>query len=263
MNGRRQRRFFIRTGTSDVILRHIARMGLAGLFALFAAAAACAAPDGDVPRETIARNLAQRLPDLPRVEEVRKTAIPGLFEVRVGDSDIIYTDAAANYVVQGEMLDLRTRRNLTQERVDALSTIPFASLPVKDAITIKYGNGSRQLAVFEDPNCPYCHRFEQDLQKVGDVTVHVFLYPVLGPDSQAKAQAIWCARDSAAAWKNWMLRKQVPAPANCDTGALRRNVALGQKARVTGTPTLFFIDGSRVPGAIDARAIEQKLAAAR
>lgn len=218
---------------------------------------------GDVPRETIARNLAQRLPDLPKVQDVRKTAIAGLYEVRVGDSDIIYTDESANYVVQGELLDLRAQRNLTQERVEALTALPFASLPLKDAIAIKYGNGARKLAVFEDPNCTYCHRFEQELQKVGNLTVYVFLYPVLGPDSQAKSQAIWCAKDRAAAWQNWMLKKQAPTPASCDIGALRRNLAMGQKAHVTGTPTLIFTDGSRVPGALDAKAIEQKLAASK
>ena len=208
----------------------------------------------------IRKNLAERLPNLPRIDEINKTPMPGLYEVRVNQSDILYTDAEGNYLLQGELIDTRTRNNLTEERVSKLSAVDFKSLPVKDAFTIVRGNGKRRIAIFEDPNCGYCKRFEKDLAKIDNVTVHVFLYPVLGPDSQAKSQAIWCAKDKAKAFEDWMLRNIAPTPASCDSSAIQRNLALGKQHRITGTPTSFLPDGTRLPGAVPLEKIEQALA---
>ncbi|OGB71897.1 MAG: disulfide isomerase [Burkholderiales bacterium RIFOXYC12_FULL_65_23] len=208
----------------------------------------------------IRKNLAERLPNLPRIDEVSKTQMPGLYEVRVNQSDILYTDAEGNYLLQGELIDTRTRSNLTEERVSKLSAVDFKALPFKDAFTIVRGNGKRRIAIFEDPNCGYCKRFEKDLAKIDNVTVHVFLYPVLGPDSQAKSQAIWCAKDKAKAFEDWMLRNIAPPPASCDSSAIQRNLALGKQHRITGTPTSFLPDGTRLPGAVPLEKIEQALA---
>ena len=144
---------------------------------------------------TLRKNLGERLPQLQKIEEVSKTPIPGLFEVRVNGTDIFYTDAEGNYLLQGNLIDTRQRRNLTEERIDKLSAIAFDALPFKDAFTIVRGNGKRKLAVFEDPNCGYCKRFERDLQKVDNVTVYMFLYPILSADSNDKSKNIWCAKD--------------------------------------------------------------------
>ena len=209
---------------------------------------------------TIRKNLAERLPNLPRIEEVSKTPMPGLYEVRVNQSDIFYTDAEGNYLLQGQLIDTRNRSNLTEERIEKLSAIDFKSLPLKDSFTIVRGNGKRRIAIFEDPNCGYCKRFEKDLAKIDNVTIHVFLYPVLGPDSQAKSQAIWCAKDKAKAFEDWMLRNIAPVAANCDTSAIQRNRAFGDKHRITGTPTSFLPDGTRLPGAVPLEKIEQALA---
>jgi thiol:disulfide interchange protein DsbC len=160
------------------------------------------------------------------------------------------------------VIDTKQRRNLTEERIDKLTAVKFEALPLKDAFTIVRGNGQRKMAVFEDPNCGYCKRFERDLQKVDNVTVYMFLYPILGADSTEKSKAIWCAKDRAQAWQDWMVRDQ-PQPAAaaaCDTSALTRNVELGRSYKITGTPTLVFVDGSRVPGAIDAKEVEKRLA---
>ncbi|MYZ54050.1 DsbC family protein [Malikia spinosa] len=208
----------------------------------------------------IRKNLAERLPNLPRIDEVSKTPMPGLYEVRVNQSDILYTDAEGNYLLQGELIDTRTRSNLTEERVSKLSAVDFKALPFKDAFTIVRGNGKRRIAIFEDPNCGYCKRFEKDLAKIDNLTVHVFLYPVLGPDSQAKSQAIWCAKDKAKAFEDWMLRNIAPPPASCDSSAIQRNLALGKQHRITGTPTSFLPDGTRLPGAVPLEKIEQALA---
>lgn len=212
----------------------------------------------------IRKNLADRLPGIPRIDEISRTPIQGIFEVRIGQ-DIVYTDADASHLIQGQLIDTRSRKNITEERMDKLSAVAFDSLPLGDAITIVRGNGSRKLAVFEDPNCGYCKRFERDMQKINDVTVHLFLMPILGQDSADKSRNIWCARDKAQAWLDLMVHDKTVAraPASCDSAALSRNVEFGRKHRITGTPTLIFANGKRVPGAIPPAQIEQLLAEAR
>ena len=215
---------------------------------------------------TIRKNLAERIPQMKNIDEVSKSAMPGLYEVRINGTDIFYTDAEGNYLIQGSMIDTRQRRNLTEERVEKLSAISFDSLPLKDAFTIVRGNGKRKLAVFEDPNCGYCKRFERDLQKVDNVTIHMFLYPILGADSVEKSKNIWCAKDPAKAWLDWMVRDQAAVgtvTSACDLAAVSRNVEFGRKHKISGTPTLLFADGSRVPGAISAAQVEKYLADAK
>ena len=213
----------------------------------------------------IRKNIAERVPQLKAIDEITKSVIPGLYEVRVNGTEIYYSDAQGNYLVQGNIIDIRNRRNLTEERVDKLTAIKFDSLPFKDSFTIVRGNGSRKIAVFEDPNCGYCTRFERDLQKVDNVTISMFLYPILGPDSVEKSKAIWCSKDKGQAWQDWMVREQPapPAAAMCDTTALTRKGELGQVFKITGTPTLVFINGNRVPGAIDNKQVEKLLAEAK
>jgi thiol:disulfide interchange protein DsbC len=212
---------------------------------------------------TIRKNLGERIPQLQKIDEISKSPMPGLFEIRVNGTDIFYTDAEANFLIQGNLIDTRQRRNLTEERVEKLTAVKFDALPIKDAITVVRGDGKRKLAVFEDPNCGYCKRFERDLDKVSNVTIHTFLYPILSPDSNEKSKNIWCAKDKVKAWQDWMLSDQVPASASCDASAVARNVELGKKYKITGTPTLIFADGSRVPGAINAQQIEKYLSEAK
>lgn len=208
---------------------------------------------------TIRKNLGDRIPQLQQIDEITKSPINGLYEIRVNGNEIYYTDAEANYLVQGNLIDTRQKRNLTEERIEKLSAIDFDALPFKDAFTMVRGNGKRKLAVFEDPNCGYCKRFEKDLQKINNVTVYLFLYPILGPDSTEKSKNIWCAKDKTKAWQDWMVRDVTPAAGSCDSAAIARNVELGRKFKITGTPTLVFADGSRVPGAIGADQVEKRL----
>ncbi|HEY6135498.1 MAG TPA: DsbC family protein [Rubrivivax sp.] len=224
---------------------------------LFAAGAACA------DEAAIRKNLAERLPSLPKIDEVSKTPIPGIWELRLG-TDLLYTDEQGNHLIQGEVIDARTRSNLTEARIAKLTAIDFAKLPLKDAISFKQGNGARKMAVFVDPNCGYCKRFERDVAGLKDVTVYAFLYPILGPDSVAKSRDIWCAKDPGKAWRDWMLGGNAPAAgdAKCDSSALARNTDLGRKHRVQGTPAAVFEDGSRAPGAIPAAELEKLLTAA-
>ena len=211
----------------------------------------------------IRRNLAERLPAFAKIDEISKTPMNGLYEVRVNESDIFYTDAEGNFLIQGNLIDTKAKRNLTEERVEKLNAIDFGALPIKDAFTIVRSNGKRKMAVFEDPNCGYCKRFERDLQKVSDVTIHMFLYPILSPDSTDKSKNIWCAKDRAKTWQDVMVRDAAVPKASCDTAAIERNVDFGRKHKITGTPTVFFADGSRVPGAISSQQVEKLLAEAK
>ena len=213
---------------------------------------------------TIRKNIAERMPDFPKIDEVSKTPIAGLYELRIG-TEVLYTDETGSHIIQGSIYDTKSRTNLTDERIDRLTAIDFKQLPLADAIVWKQGTGERKIAVFEDPNCSYCKKFERDLNQVKDVTVYMFLYPILGPDSAEKSRHIWCAKDRAAAWRGWML-ENAPIPrsmGNCDTSALNRNLAFGKKHRISGTPSIIFEDGKRVPGAVGTEAIEKQLVASR
>jgi thiol:disulfide interchange protein DsbC len=211
----------------------------------------------------IRKNLAERLPHFPKIDEISKTPIPGLYELRIG-SEILYADEQGNYLIQGNLIETKTGTDLTEARLSKLSAIDFSSLPLKDALVIKQGSGTRRVAVFGDPNCGYCKRFERDLANLQDVTIYTFLYPILGPDSSAKSRDIWCAKDNGKVWRAWMVDGVTP-PKNmgaCDTAALERNVAFGKKHRVQGTPAVVFEDGTRIPGAIPLERLEKNLAAA-
>ncbi len=217
---------------------------------------------------TIRKNFAARQPSFPKIDEVSKTKIPGVFELRVG-TEIFYSDATGDHLIEGQLVDTKTGANLTEERIAKLTAIDFANLPLKDAIVFKQGTGARKLVVFADPNCGYCKKFERELAQVADVTVYTFLYPILGGDSPEKSRDIWCAKDNTKAWRDWMVDGTAPAKstpaavAQCDVEALKRTALMGRKHKVMGTPALVFEDGKRVPGAMAPDQIEKQLAASR
>ena len=212
----------------------------------------------------IRKNIAERLPDFPKIDEVSKTPIAGIYELRIGN-EVLYTDEQGHHLIEGSLIDTKTRSNLTEARVSKLSAIDFSKLPLKDAIVWKQGTGARKLVVFADPNCGYCKKFERDLAQVKDVTVYTFLYPILGNDSSDKSRNIWCAKDATKVWRDWMIENTaIPTSAGpCDASVLQRNVALGRKHRITGTPALVFEDGTHKPGAVPPAQIEQLLATSK
>lgn len=224
---------------------------------LLLAAAACA----ETAQEAAVRKAIEpRLGDGVKVDSVTRTPYSGLFEVRV-DGDIVYTDAKADYLFVGRIINTRTQQDLTRARADDLNKIKFADLPFELAMKMVKGNGKRVIAVFEDPNCGYCKRFRQTLNDMDNVTVYTFMYNILSEDSINKSRNIWCSSDRTKAWDDWMLRGKLPenAPASCSTPH-DQVLALGQKMRITGTPTVFFTDGTRIPGAVDLKTLESKLA---
>lgn len=226
---------------------------------LLAAAVLALGLSAQAQEAAIRKTLAERIPQLGKIDEVRSTAMQGLYEVRIG-TDLFYTDAKGNYLIQGELIDTKARRNLTEDRINKLTAVDFSALPLQDAFTIVRGDGKRKVAIFEDPNCGYCKRFERDLQNVDNITVYLFLYPILSPDSAEKSRNVWCAKDRVTAWQDLMVREKVPAAASCDTAAIQRNLAFGRKHKITGTPTLIFANGTRVPGAIGAQEVEKRFA---
>lgn len=195
------------------------------------------------------------------VESVSVTPVKGVYEV-VAQNEIMYSDATADHIIVGQLFETKTQRNLTAETKDRLSRIDFAKLPLADAIKIVNGTGARQIAVFSDPNCSFCRKLEASLKEMKDVTIYTFLYPVIRPSSLAESQNIWCAKDKGAAWRARMLDGvQAPAKsANCDVSAIERNIALGSKLGVTGTPTVFVPSGQRAPGAVSIEYLENLLA---
>jgi thiol:disulfide interchange protein DsbC len=208
----------------------------------------------------IRKTLAERMPNLAKVDEIRPSPMPGLYELRIG-SDIFYADETANFLIEGALFDTKTHTDITKERVDKLIAINFDQLPAKDALVIKQGNGSRKIAVFADPNCGYCKRLEKDLLTLKDVTIYTYVIAILGPDSTTKARDIWCSKDSMKTWRSWMIDGVLPSRNidKCDTAALERNQEVARRHKVSGTPAIVFEDGTRSPGAMPAAQIEKQL----
>ncbi|MBC7731007.1 MAG: DsbC family protein [Bacteriovorax sp.] len=212
----------------------------------------------------IRKNIAERLPDFPKIDEVTKTPVAGLYELRIG-TDLFYSDERGDHILEGHLIETKSRNDLTTARIDKLTAIDFATLPLKDAIVWKQGSGARKLVVFADPNCGYCKKFEKEMQQVKDVTVYTFLYPILGGDSPEKSRDIWCAKDNGTVWRDWMIKGAAPARSmgQCDASALQRNIDMAKKFRINGTPALVFEDGKRVPGALAPDQVEKQLVISR
>lgn len=198
------------------------------------------------------------------IDGITRLPVGGLYEIRVGE-DIFYADPTGNYILVGNLIDLRSRENLTRQRVQeirlaGLPVFKFGELPFDAAVKVVKGGGKRKVAIFEDPNCGYCRKLEKSILDIGDVTIYVFLYPILGPDSLSKSKQVWCAKDRAKAWSGWMQQStELVGDGTCAT-PLDKTLALGKKLRVEGTPTLFFQSNKRVEGVIDAATLEKMLA---
>ena len=233
---------------------------LAMLFLL--SGAACA------DESTIRAEIAKKFPKAT-VDGVTRMPI-GLYELVV-DGEILYTDAEFSFLIDGNVIDTKSMTNLTAVRQQEMEeakrkklAFPFEKLPFDLAFKKVKGDGSRKIAVFSDPDCPYCKRLEQSLTQLDNVTIYTFLYPLvqLHPKAPEVSRSIWCSPDRVKAWDDYMLRNIAPkAASNCDN-PVDKIVEFGQSRRIGGTPTLFFTDGKRVPGAIPLEQIESLLAKA-
>jgi len=237
-------------------------MRIAAAAALAAVVALGCTAHADQTTDKLKATLQSRLPEI-QIKSITKAPIAGLYEVNLG-TQMVYTDANGDYVIAGDLVDTKKRSNLSEAHLAELNKVDFASLPLDRAVKVVKGNGSRRIAVFSDPNCPYCKQLETTLKSIDNITVYTFLYPVLSDDSVKKSKAIWCSTDRAKSWEAWMLERQMPAAAaaNCDTTALDKNLALGHSMNVTGTPTIILTDGRRLPGAVSADELNGALASA-
>jgi thiol:disulfide interchange protein DsbC len=236
------------------------RAGLLSIMWLLVAAQAQAADPSEPPG--LRKTLAERYPQV-HILGVRPAELRGLYEVYTGDS-IFYSDAAGDYVLSGQLIDTRTKAELTRQRLDALNSVDFGKLPLEQAIKTVRGSGERRIAVFEDPDCPYCKQLEKELQRLDNVTIYTFLYPLtaLHPAARVNAHAIWCGADPARAWHDWMLEGKIPATSSsCTTDPIDALQALGKQLHITSTPVMFLEQGGRVSGAQSAQEIEQQLQA--
>ena len=229
---------------------------LAAAFAFAASAALCAFAQTDT--DFIKSELKKKIPESPVVDSVRKVPYAGLYEVTVG-GEIFYTNDKADFLFAGNIIDLKTKENVTEARLRQVNMIKWDQLPLDQAVKVVRGNGSRKIAIFEDPNCGYCKRLERDLQGVTDITVYVLLYPILSPESVTQSKAIWCSANPSKVWLDHMVRDSaISGDSSCQT-PVDKILALGQAKRVHGTPTIIFENGERVPGAIPIAEIEKKL----
>ena len=193
------------------------------------------------------RDIENRFPGV-KVDSIVKTPYFGLYEILIG-SELLYTDEKVTYLFNGSIIDAQTRRNLTEERQQKLSAIKFEDLPLDLAIKQVRGSGKRTVAVFSDPNCPYCRNLDRQLMQMQDVTIYTFLYPILRQDSVDKTKAIWCSKDRAKAYYDWMLSNKAPiGPANCNA-PVDKMLSLGERLSIRATPTSFVVSGQRVMGA--------------
>jgi thiol:disulfide interchange protein DsbC len=210
----------------------------------------------------IKQTLTERYPRIV-IQSVVPTPLPGLFEV-YANGQIIYVDKQADYLLVGPLKETRTKVNLTQQRLEALQTIDFSSLPLDKAILVQRGNGSRKIAVFSDPDCPYCKALEKELALLDNVSIYTFMYPLedLHPGATAKADAIWCAPDRAAAWSGQMLKGKLDIPTEKCATPVQDIIKLGTRYSVQGTPAMIFSDGKRIEGSIPVAEIEKRLSTA-
>ena len=208
--------------------------------------------------DAVKAGLRTKFPEAP-VDSVRKLPYGNLYEV-TGGGEIFYTDDKTSFIFIGTLVDAKTKENVTEARMRTLTAVKFGDLPLDSAIKIVRGNGSRKVAIFADPNCGYCKRFERDLLGVSDITVYTFLYPILSPDSLDKSQKIWCSADKGQAWIDVMTKNASPAgDGKCNTAAIDKSLAFGKEKNIRGTPTIIFEDGDRVPGAMPIAQFEKRL----
>src|SRR5512137_1087321 len=230
----------IAEGKKTTMKNWILAVALAAFSALATAQTPPASTRGSADEAAVRARVEQRFNAKPD----SATRLPfGLWEIVIG-TEVFYVDQDVNYAFVGRVLDAKTRDDLTAKKRDELLRVDFKSLPLDQAFKIVRGDGSRKLVTFEDPNCGYCKKLYRDIAGLKNVTIYTFLYPILSQDSFEKSKAIWCAKDRAKAWDDWMLNGKAPASAAADCkNPLQQNMELGRKLEVTGTPTIVFADG--------------------
>ena len=207
--------------------------------------------------QQIRSDLQKKVGSNTKIKSIAPSPIPGIYEVLVG-SEVFYTDANSKYLIQGEIIEIATGKNITEQKQADLNRIKWSELNPSNALKVVRGNGSRQLAIFSDPNCGYCKRLEKTLQQLDNVTIYTYLIPILSADSALKSKQIWCSADPQKTYIDWMVNGIAPSGKSDCTTPVDKNMAFAKTYGIAGTPTLFFTDGSRFPGAVQITDIEKK-----
>ena len=207
----------------------------------------------------IKSTLQKKVPQIGQIYQIHKSPVGGLYEVITQDH-LFYTDDKVQFLIDGAVYDLKTMRNLTEERSRKLFAIDFSKLPFDLAVKKVIGNGARKLAIFTDPNCGFCKRLEKELMQIDNITIYQFMYPIF-PGSDEKVRAVWCSKDRVKAWDELMQHDVMPPAGNCETPTAQV-LALGKKLKLNGTPGLIFADGTSNPGYMPAAELEKALTAA-
>jgi len=207
--------------------------------------------------QQVRSELQKKIGPNTKIKGVSQSPIPGIYEVLVGN-EVFYTDANSKYLIQGEIIEIATGKNITEQKQADLNRIKWSELNPAHALKAVRGNGSRQIAVFSDPNCGYCKRLDKSLQQLDNVTIYTYLIPILSADSAQKSKQIWCSADPQKAYIDWMINGIAPSGKSDCTTPLDKNTAFAKTYGITGTPTIFFTDGSRFPGAVQITDIEKK-----
>ena len=223
--------------------------------ALAALCVGAAQADDAAVRATLQRTFPQAA-----IQGIQKTPVPGIVEAAVGGR-VVYVTEDGLYLLAGPLIDVKAQRNLTEARLEQLNVIPFDSLNLDWAIKIVKGKGTRRIAIFEDPDCPYCKALEKTLQDVDDLTMYIFLYPIdqLHPEAAAKSKAVWCAKDRAKAWGEVMRTGKAPANGGDCDHPIEKIAGFAMQHRINGTPTLVLADGRRIVGAGPRAELEKQL----
>lgn len=218
----------------------------------------------DKNTDTIKQSLSAKFPMMPKIEEIKKTNMEGIFEVRLPGAEIVYTDVKGEFIIaNGDMLTSKNGQivSLTKERVEEFTKIDFKEFNLKNAVKTVKGNGKNKIVTFEDPNCGYCKKLHPELEKLNNVTIYTFLYPILGPDSVEKSRNIWCSKDKTKAWNDYMDKQVTPTKADdkCKSDVLNENIAFATSKGIKGTPQIYFENGKKIGGYSTSEKIEEIL----
>lgn len=217
---------------------------------------------GAAANEAVIRKALEPKMGGARIEAIIPSPVPGLFEVQYRSPEgvqVVYVDATATYVIQGSIIDFKASRDLTEEKLRKLNAVKFEELPLDLAVKVRRGNGKRVLAMFSDPYCPYCQQFEKTLQQIDDITVYVFMYPIIRPQNADHSKAVWCSPDRQKAWLDLAIQHKRPAAAATCDNPVEKVLQLGRQLRVNSTPTIVLPNGERVSGGMQAADLRELL----
>ena len=203
---------------------------------------------------TVSKNVKQQHPQL-KLDNIQATEMKGIYSASM-DGQVVYLNEDAQHILAGSMIRLKDQHNLTKDLLIQQNSVDWKKLPLQDTIKSVRGTGKRQIAIFSDPNCPYCKQLEAELKKLNNITIYTFILP-LKAQSVAPSKQVYCEKNPALAWENLITKAQLPTSQSSCANPVERNIVLAHRLGVNGTPAIIFSNGFKVMGAYSAAQIEQ------